>query len=202
MEASSAPKFKKGKQKHQHDPAHVPIDKLLTNLRKAYENNDSRQRVVLFQSGSYNPAHRMHTEMFEVARRFVESKDFPIPSIVVGGYAFISARAASTRFCETSQKVFCLHTLILELWANCSFMSPSGDSYVSHKMQVASGGPQRHFTKEDRLEILRRATADSDCLEVTALECYDSASKSFNGVRSNILLQKQLGWLSSQCYPS
>lgn len=178
MEPSSRKPKKQKKQKPQQNPSLVPCEKLITNLKRAHVNNDSRQRVVLFQSGSYNPAHRMHIEMFEVARKYVESNEFSIPSVVVGGFV-VRAPSKLRSFVERSRRPFRFPL---------RFMSPSHDGYVSHKMAIASGGPQRHFSCEERLEILRRASASSDCLDITAMECYDPASRSFNGVRCGIRL--------------
>lgn len=49
--------------------ANLPLDKIRANLKKLENSSNFPQQLgVLFQSGTYNPLHLMHTHMFDVVR--------------------------------------------------------------------------------------------------------------------------------------
>lgn len=158
----------------------IPCDKLIANLKRVAENNDPRQRVVLFQTGSYNPVHRMHVEMFEMVKKFIESDAFEKPSVVVGAYVRKSVCFESN--CAAS---FWTRLFGLTFWVLATrFMSPSHDKYVSNKMNRAKGGPQHAYSSEARLKMLQLATASSDWIQISPIESSRPSFRAFNGVRA------------------
>ena len=61
----------------------TPINKLVKNLALLKSQSPDKQPVVLIGTGSYNPIHNQHINMFELAKREIEKQD-PNKKVVAG----------------------------------------------------------------------------------------------------------------------
>lgn len=51
---------------------YTPLEKLIKNLKNI---KDSKQKkAVLIATGSFNPVHKMHINMFEIAKKYLENE--------------------------------------------------------------------------------------------------------------------------------
>ena len=67
------------------------VIKVEQNLKKyTPEELSSKKLVVLLLSGSFNPVHRMHFDMLEIARQYIEKK-FGEEVIIIGGFLATSS---------------------------------------------------------------------------------------------------------------
>src|SRR5581483_2816166 len=65
------------------DSSPTPVTKFLTNLQVLKSKFPSKTPVVLITTGSMNPIHNQHINMFELAKKEIESRD-PNKKVVVG----------------------------------------------------------------------------------------------------------------------